>query len=97
MTDTPLTDGVNETEQLPEDRVQVVDENEPSPLGLAENLTVPVGRRVAPPLSDTVAVQVDATFLDVGFGEQLTMVVVAIWVAVSPVLPELPLWVESPL
>ena len=97
MTDTPLTDGVNVTEQLPEDRVHVVDENEPSPLGLAENLTVLVGAKVAPPLSDTVAVHVDATFLEVGLGEQLTKVVVLIWVAVNPVLPELPPWVESPL
>jgi hypothetical protein len=52
--------GVNVTEQLPADNVQVATENVPAPPVLA-NVTVPVGVVAPAPLvSATVAVQVDA-------------------------------------
>ena len=72
------TDGVKVTQQDPEDNVQVMDEKDPCPVGLAEKVMVPVAARVAPPPSDTVAVHVDAWFLVTGLGEQVTTIDVVI-------------------
>jgi len=93
-----VIDGVKVTEQAPEDKVQVVDEKEPCPVGLAEKVIVPVADRVAPPLLDTVAVHVDAWLLDTGLGEQLTVRDVVICVAVSAKPADGPLeeWSVSP-
>ena len=52
--------GMNVTEQLPDDRVQVVELNEPAG-PFSTNVTVPVGVTVEPAdVSLTVAVQVEA-------------------------------------
>jgi len=93
-----LTEGVNVTEQAPEDKVHVVDEKEPCPVGLAVKVMVPVAARVAPPPLDTVAVQVDGEFGLSGLGEQTTEVVVVILVTVKVTPAEGPLlvWSVSP-
>jgi len=79
--------GVKVTEQLPPDRVHVVELKLPSPDGNAVNVMVPVGVSVAPPLSATVAVQVEGEFSPSGLGEHVTEVVVVILVIVR-VTPE---------
>lgn len=70
----PAADGVKVTEQLPDDRVQVVGLNEPAgPVSV--NVTVPVGVVVElVEVSLTVAVQVEARFTSIEVGEQLTLV-----------------------
>jgi len=76
----PLTDPlpvaleVNMTEQLPDDRVQVVELNEPTG-PVSANVTVPVGVVMGlVPVSLTVAVHVDAWLTTTEEGEQLTTI-----------------------
>ena len=77
---TPVTDafpmavGVNVTEQLPDDREQEVELNEPTG-PVSANVTVPVGViGETVEVSLTVAVQVEAWFTITEEGEQLTTV-----------------------
>ncbi len=75
----PVAVGVNVTEQLPDDRVQVFELNEPAGPVLAK-VTVPVG--VIGEIVDvslTVAVQVEAWFAISVEGEQLTAVAEVCW------------------
>ncbi len=75
----PVAVGVNVTEQLPDDRVQVFELNEPAGPVLA-NVTVPVG--VVGEIVDvslTVAVQVEAWFAINVEGEQPTTVAAVCW------------------
>ena len=75
----PVAFGMNVTEQLPDERVQVVELNEPAGPVWA-NVTVPVD--VIGPIVDvsvTVAVQVDTWFASTDDGEQLTTVDVGCW------------------
>jgi len=75
----PVAVGVNVTEQLPDDRVQVFELNEPAGPVLA-NVTVPVG--VVGEIVDvslTVAVQVEAWFAINVEGEQPTTVAEVCW------------------
>ena len=90
--------GVKLTEQDPPDKVQVVVPKLPSPEGDALKVIVPVGVSVAPPESETVAVQVEGEFRPSGLGEQVTAVVVVILVTVrgTPAEGPLPLWSVSP-
>ena len=75
----PVAVGVNVTEQLPDDRVQVVELNEPAG-PVSANVTVPVGVVVDPvDVSVTVAVQVEAWFTTTEEGEQLTTVADVCW------------------
>jgi hypothetical protein len=90
--------GVNFTEHAPAERVHDVAAKLPSAEGFAVNATVPVGTSVAPPLSETVAVQVVAVFFTKGLGVQTTAVVVVIFVIVIVFPPDGPLgkWSVSP-
>jgi hypothetical protein len=75
----PVAVGVNVTEQLPDDRVQVVELNEPAG-PVSANVTVPVGViGLIVEVSLTVAVQVDAWFTITVEGEQLTTVADVCW------------------
>jgi hypothetical protein len=75
----PAALGVNVTEQVPDDRVQVVELNDPAG-PVSENVTVPVGVVVGlVPVSFTVAVHVDAWFTITKEGEQLTTVDEGCW------------------
>ena len=80
-------------------RVQLAALNVPPPGGtlLLLQLTVPVGA-VADigVLSVTVAVQLLGLPTGTDAGEQLTLVVVKCWTAVSTKVPELARWVVSP-
>jgi hypothetical protein len=90
--------GVKFTEQAPPLRVQVVVLKLPSPVGDTEKVMVPVGVSVAPPRSDTVAVQVDGEFNPSGLGEQTTavFVLIVVTVRVNPEDGPLPEWSVSP-
>jgi hypothetical protein len=93
----PAVVGVNVTEQLPEARVQVLEENEPDTPACV-NVTVPVGVVTAPgEVSETVAVHVVETPVKTVVGEHVTAVEVArgLTVTLAAALV-LPLWVESP-
>jgi len=75
----PVAVGVNVTEQLPDDRVQVFELNEPAG-PVSANVTVPVG--VIGEIVDvslTVAVQVEAWFAINVEGEQPTTVAEVCW------------------
>jgi hypothetical protein len=69
----PVAVGVNATEQLPDDRVQVVELNEPAG-PVSANVTAPVGTVGPADVSVTVAVQVEAWFTITEDGVQLTLV-----------------------
>jgi len=65
------------TEQLPEERVQVVELKDPRVSAWPPNVTVPEGEANDPEsVSVTVAVQVVGLPPPTGFGEQLTLVAV---------------------
>jgi hypothetical protein len=75
----PAALGVKVTEQLPDDRVQVVELNEPAG-PVSANVTAPVGVIVEiVEVSLTVAVQVEAWFTVTVVGEQLTTVADVCW------------------
>jgi len=75
----PVAVGVNVTEQLPDDREQEVELNEPAG-PVSANATVPVGMiGETAEVSLTVAVQVEAWFTITEEGEQLTTVADVCW------------------
>src|SRR5712691_10392321 len=75
----PVALGVNMTEQLPGDRLQVVELNEPTG-PVSANVTVPVGVVMGlVPVSFTVAVHMDAWLTITEGGEQLTTVAEVCW------------------
>ena len=75
----PTAVGVNVTEQLPEDKEQEDELNEPAG-PVSANVTVPVGMiGETVEVSLTVAVQVEAWFTITEEGEQLTTVAEVCW------------------
>jgi len=74
----PVAAGVNTTEQLPDDRIQVIELNEPAG-PVSANVTVPVGMVGPVDVSVTVAVQVEAWLTITEEGEQLTTVADVCW------------------
>lgn len=95
---TPELFGVKVTEHAPPERVHVAEEKDPALAGAAVNVIVPVGVALAPPVSETVAVQVVPWLTPSGFGAQTTAVEVVILVAVivEPADGPLPEWSVSP-
>ena len=75
----PVAVGVNVTEQIPDDRVQVVELNAPAG-PVSANVTVPVGviGKIVE-VSLTVAVQVEGWFTTTEEDEQLTTVADGCW------------------
>jgi len=75
----PLAVGVNATEQLLDDRVQIVAPNEPTG-PISANVTVPVGVILElVEVSPTVAVHVEAWLTITDEGEQMTLVEDVCW------------------
>ena len=75
----PLAVGVNATEQLLDDRVQIVAVNEPTG-PVSANVTVPVGAILElVEVSPTVAVHVEDWFTITDEGEQMTLVEDVCW------------------
>ena len=81
--------------QVPATRVQVIELN--VPVELVVKVTVPVGTiPPAPDVSETVAVQVEATLSGTLAGEHATVVLVVLRVEAIVKVPLLVLWAPSP-
>jgi hypothetical protein len=93
----PVAVAVNVTEQLPDARAHVVELNEPAgPVSV--NVTVPVGVVTVPAdVSDTVAVQDDATPTTTGLVQTTAVEVVRGLTVTLAATLVLALWVVSPL
>ena len=88
---------VNVTEQVPAERVQVVELKLPSPDGDALKVTVPVGVVLPlPPVSATVTVHVETWLIRRLDGEHDTVVLVVLLAVLKVVEPMLVKWSPSP-